>query len=107
MLISLKPGTRLGDLRPQLVMGVLIVWSHYNQFETDVIITSSDDRVHSWRSDHYKGDALDIRSKNLPLPDTAKIEFAAKLGQSLGPDFILKLEFLGEAEEHFHLAWKP
>ena len=58
------------------------------------------------RSAHYRGDALDLRSKHL-FPKRAKYKVYNTLKRRLGEDFVVILEAEGRPWEHFHIHWSP
>lgn len=71
-----------------------------------VVITSANDSRHMVGSKHYRGEALDVRSKNFPNRE-AKLHFLADVLRRLGPGYEGLLEAEGTPNEHFHLEWDP
>lgn len=66
-----------------------------------VTITSGTDGVHpagGAQDPHYRGEAYDIRTHDLPDAH----DFLAKLQQTLGPLFFAFIEFEGTPNEHLH-----
>lgn len=83
----------------------MVAYSIYNEYNTELVVTSCNDSRHGYGSFHYQGDAVDIRTKNLPDEPT-KVEVRNLLNQSL-PDFDVVLEGLATDNEHIHIEWHP
>jgi hypothetical protein len=101
-MIRLKQGVRLRDLSPQMALAAAIVASCYGDF--DCTITSANDSKHSARSYHYKGNALDFRTKDY-AGDKAALE--RRVREALGAEFDAILEALGQDNEHLHVEYDP
>lgn len=101
-MLRLKRGVRLRDLSPQMVLAALIVASCYDP--ADCTITSANDSKHSTKSWHYKGFALDFRTKDY-VED--KVALTQKIAEALGPEFDVILEALGQDNEHLHVEYDP
>jgi len=61
-------------------------------------ITSGNDGIHMPKSLHYKNRAIDIRTKDMYLPNTVKIKLQLKLGK----DYDVILE-----KNHIHIEYQP
>jgi len=80
------------------------VYAHYN---LDCVITSVGDYRHSAvYSEHYQGNAADIRTKNIKDPESKQL-IKNKIIKHLPLGFVLLFENEGTIHEHFHLAWRP
>ena len=66
----------------------------------DVIITSGTDGKHMVGSKHYSGDALDIRSSNIPAGKLSP--YVTALRGRLGLDFDVVIE-----SDHIHVEFDP
>lgn len=97
MRIELKAGVELSGLSPQMVMAALVVCSLAEGEET-VVVTSGSDSYHSSKSKHYRGDALDFRTRNRPDAEA----WAERVKAALGRDFDVILE-----ETHLHVEYDP
>ena len=107
MAIILKDGVRFSPLRGEI----------YSIFQTleevfaecapsaQVVITSANDSVHSVKSLHYTGFAIDVRSKN--LSPVEKHAVLAKLKSLLDKNYDIILESEGKTNEHFHIEYDP
>lgn len=98
--MRLKPGVRLANLQPQMVLATMIVREEMQS----CTITSANDSLHSTKSLHYKGCALDYRTKDY-VGD--KAELVARIKAKLGPDFDVILEAVGLPNEHLHVEYDP
>ncbi len=66
----------------------------------DVVITSGTDGKHMRQSKHYDGNALDIRTVNIPR--TARAPYLAQLRVRLGEDY----DVIDEGN-HIHIEYDP
>ena len=66
----------------------------------EAIITSGNDSQHMIKSLHYKGRAIDLRTKD--LTDKIKIKIVEDLRKTLGPDYDVILE-----STHIHVEFDP
>lgn len=73
--------------------------------QLEVTITSGTDGTHGTAATpgasdpHYRGEAYDIRTHDLP----DKLAFLVKLQSTLGPKFYAFIEYPGQAIEHIHV----
>ena len=107
-MIKVKPGASIVGLRGPMLEKLYDIDSVFEQYGVDTVITSGMERFrHSVkRSAHYRGDAVDLRSKH--LKSTAqKYEVLLKLESILGDDFVVLFENEGLPQEHYHVHWGP
>lgn len=102
--MKLKLGVLLKDLTPQMVLGALVINDVFWKHDTECIITSANDSTHSATSWHYKGRALDFRTKHYVGDKTALVQ---EIKDDLGPNFDVVLEDLGGNNEHLHVEYDP
>lgn len=102
MSFHLKQGVRLTDLVPQMVLAALVVNSIYAKHKASCTITSANDSKHSPTSWHYKGRALDFRTKDF---NGDKQSLTRQIQIALGIDFDVVLEDLGGVNEHIHCEY--
>ena len=100
--MKLKSGVKLTGLQPQMALAALIVTSVYAP--AACTITSANDSTHSEGSLHYKGQALDFRTKDY-AGDRVKLRDDVRA--ALGPDFDVVLEALEQDNEHLHVEYDP
>lgn len=106
MIHALKAGVRLTDLCSQMVLADSIIKEVFRNFGVPCVITSANDSKHSATSWHYKGRALDYRTK-YPGLDGREQELRDEVKEALGPDFDVVLEAVGTDNEHLHVEYDP
>lgn len=99
-MFSIKPGARIRGIAPETVLGLLIVYSVFNDHNLDFVLTEGTGGKHARGSLHYVGLAADGRRSNVPphLVNTIKDEVSTALGEEF--DFVLE-------PDHFHLEFQP
>lgn len=85
-------------------MNVADLVFYKNGFEC--VITSINDGEHEAKSKHSDGNAFDARSHHIPSK-FKKEEILKTLKISLGRDYDVLLENLGEDNEHYHIEYDP
>lgn len=104
--MKLKSGVRLTDLSPQMVLAASVIEAVFHSFGVECVITSANDSKHSEHSLHYKGRALDFRTKYEALNGREE-ELRDAVKNSLGPDFDVVIESVGSDNEHLHCEYDP
>ena len=94
----IKNGVDLRGLSPQMALAYTIACRCYGQY--DCVITSANDSKHGPNSLHYKGQALDLRTRHLNGQGLQAVYL--KLKESLGEQFDVVLE-----SDHIHVEWDP
>jgi hypothetical protein len=107
MAVRLKQGVRLTDLCPQIVLAIFIVESILVSFGClECVVTSLNDGKHSANSWHYKGRAVDFRTK-FEILNGRETELRDRVREALGPDFDVVMEGVGTDNEHLHVEYDP
>jgi len=106
-MIKSKRGVSIDNCRPEILIALISVDPIYAKHGVDTVVTSgSEPYKHSaLRSAHYRGDAVDLRIKNVEVDKRARVFQAIK--RKLGPDFVVLHEGKGKAWEHIHIHWSP
>ena len=100
-MIRFKSGVRLTDLSPQMVFAAMVVDSVYTKHGImDCVVTSGNDSKHMATSWHYRGRALDFRTRN--VPPLHRNSVAQEIGVSLGENYDVVLE-----ATHLHVEFDP
>ena len=99
-MIKLKKGVRLLGLATEMAVALMIVAKAYEEIDKGCIITSGVEGRHSHGSDHYKGDALDFRTRHLHPVQAETL--AMCIEERLGDDFDVVLE-----ATHLHVEFDP
>lgn len=100
----LKQQVKLELLQPQMVLGAMIVAGVYARYNVECVITSCNDSKHMDTSKHYKGCAMDFRTKNY-LGDKQQLLKAVQ--EALGPNFDAVFEAPSTENEHLHVEYDP
>lgn len=98
--MKLKDGVSLEGVQWQMFYAAVKVEAAYNKLGHDLTITAGTDGKHAAKSLHYKGLALDIRSRTISAGTKPKLLKAIRL--SLGPDYQVIDEL-----DHWHVEWDP
>ena len=101
MHLSLKPGVKMFGVRPEMVLAATVVASVYSEFNnSQCVITSITDGKHRKNSIHYKGFAMDFRTRHIPIGMLGTLR--ARVQACLGSEFDVVLE-----ETHLHVEYDP
>jgi len=95
----------ISKLQPALLLGLVIIDQTMTKHGGEAVITGGCEGKHSFSSLHYRGDALDIRSKDFTDAEAVLEDCREALGHV--PDFDLILEHHYQPNEHFHLEFQP
>jgi len=99
-----KSGSSIDGCRAEiLIAAITIIEPAFIEFGKPCVVTSGTEKYkHSAkRSAHYRGDALDFRTRFFKT-DSEKHLFLDVLVESLGKDFVVILE-----KTHLHVHWSP
>lgn len=102
--MQLKPGVKLGGVCPELALAAVVVEATLREYGP-VVVTSVLDGTHSDGSLHYRGRAMDLRSKHIAAHNKDLVLRALRV--NLGSEFDVLLEGRGTENEHFHLEFQP
>lgn len=99
-MIRFKQGTKTFGIRPELIMAILVAEGIYEQYTTDIVITSVNDGRHSRTSLHYSGNAVDLRTRE--LPEVKAQEVGEEIRNSLTSEYDVVVE-----TDHIHIEFQP
>ena len=91
-------GCRIGGLRPEAIVAVLITNTVYAKNDLDLRWTACVDSKHMPGSLHYVGLAIDIG----PPPANLQVAMLQTLKEALGDDFDVVAE-----GDHWHVEFQP
>lgn len=98
--VRVKDGVVL-ELHPALVRVLPVIDAlHLARYGKDVVITSGLEGPHKKGSLHFRGLAVDLRTRDYPL--SAARAFAQELRRGLGEDYNVVLE-----ADHLHVEYDP
>lgn len=100
--MKLKDGVIIVGMSPQVVLAIMAAQDVYREYNTELVITSGFDGHHASNSKHYVGNAVDIRTHNLPNPKVDGQAIANRLDGDLGRDFDVLFE-----GDHIHIEYDP
>ena len=106
-MIEFKQGVKLDKLQPQIILALMLLERVFLKVGQPLVVTSISDGTHGKASLHYKGLAVDLRTKHLGTfaNKSEVLESAKKALNPLGFDVIL--ESLNEPNEHLHCEYQP
>lgn len=100
-MISFKPGAELAGLRAEILFGLLVVKDVFETYGLDLVVTEATGGNHMQGSLHYRGLAVDIRSRDIPTEQMKK-DVLIICKEKLGKNFDMILEV-----NHYHLEMDP
>lgn len=109
-LIRLKPGTRVGGIRPEVFFAITVAKDVWLKHGADELVWSGGtEGRHKRGSEHYSFSAADLRTKNLGTTyDRGPARAACvELQDRLGPDYDVIFESEGTDIEHCHVEFDP
>ncbi|MBE9515972.1 MAG: hypothetical protein IME93_03225 [Proteobacteria bacterium] len=109
MAIKVKEGASISNCRKEILCALITIISPlFKSHDLDTVVTSGAEMYkHSVkRSAHYRGDAVDLRSKHIPN-EGLKAKIFDELAATLGDDFVVLWEGVGKPWEHYHIHWSP
>ncbi len=101
-----KQGVKFKGVQPEMVLALIRVGSLFDSFKIPFIVTSISDGIHSKNSLHYKGYAVDLRSKHIQTNEL-KLALLSDIKEALGDEFDVILEHVGKENEHIHIEFDP
>jgi len=107
-ILLFKADVKINGARPELLRAMATaveVWEMLGIPE--LVITSINDGQHMKGSFHYVGKAFDARTHNVREAGKDPEMLTAHLRASLGGDYDVILEFVGEDKEHVHVEYDP
>ena len=98
--MKLKQGTNINGLKPELLIGIMIVNDYFVSINKELTITSVTDSKHGRGSLHYVGLAFDVRTWDFTEEEAQKV--VDDLKQKLSIQFDVVLE-----KDHIHIEFQP
>ena len=101
-MLMFKKGVNVYGLQPEMLMALDLVEPLFEAHDRDCIVTSTRKDKHSAHSHHYKGLAVDLRSRHLMLSE--REEILVGISNELGDKYQVMLE---TNPDHFHIEYDP
>lgn len=98
-MLYIKAGVRLSGMRPEILLAAVAAERVYEKAGFECVVTSCVDGKHMAGSLHYKGAAIDLRTKHVPHALELK-QIVGRIKECLGPDFDVVLE-----QDHLHIEF--
>ena len=100
-MLSIKPGVDVAGISNEMVLATQICHSIYAEYQIPCVLTEAKSRGgHKRGSLHYVGQAVDIRTRNVPVEKRPDITVA--LQEALGEQYDVILE-----KDHIHVEFQP
>jgi len=99
-MLSLKEGVQIGLMQPQMVLAASIIEMCYREIGIECIITSGNDGQHMSGSLHYMGEAIDVRTRE--VPEGSLDTLIQRIRECLGHSYDVVLE-----PTHIHVEYDP
>jgi len=99
-MLMLKPGVRITGIRPEILLAVVAAEQVYAEMGHDCMVTACVDGKHMAGSLHYAGQAVDLRTRDVPAGDLQKL--LARIQGCVGTDYDVIVE-----TDHIHLEFQP
>ena len=101
-MIKIKRGATLTGCRSPILLALILIAPIFSRYGIDLVVTEGPATIKhtAHRSAHYRGDAVDIRSRTIKPPDRQLI--ARRIRAKLSPDYVVIVE-----KDHFHIHWSP
>ena len=96
----LKEGVRACNIKPELMLALIIADRVYDKYGEELVVTSLNDGNHSRKSLHYSGQAADLRTRYFRSDEVALV--AEDIRSRLGSDYDVVVE-----SDHIHLEYQP
>ncbi len=98
--MKLKTGVCVHGISTELLMGLTIAATVYDNNGQELVVTSLNDSTHGKTSLHYSGNAADLRTHYFSKDVARKVR--SEIDSRLGPDYDVILE-----SNHIHLEYQP
>jgi hypothetical protein len=101
--MKFKEGVNPFGIRPELMIGLIIIDNIYKNFGPELVVTSINDSKHSLTSLHYSGQAADLRTHYFTGATQVSL-VAEAIRDALGrnPDYDVVIE-----KDHIHFEYQP
>jgi hypothetical protein len=100
-MLFIKSSVRIAGMRPEILLAAVVAERVYEKAGYDCTITSCVDGQHMAGSLHYKGAAIDLRTKQVAHAIELK-QIVDPIKECLGADFDVVVE-----TDHLHIEFDP
>jgi len=100
-MIKLKETADFFGLKTEMIFPILFLDSFFEKIDKELVLTSGTDWIHSSEfSDHYKGYAIDVRTRHLTEVEQKNLLNAFKI--KMNSDYKMILH-----DSHAHISYRP
>tara|TARA_Y100000034_G_scaffold116922_1_gene155862 strand:- start:75 stop:392 length:318 start_codon:yes stop_codon:yes gene_type:complete len=99
--MKVKQGASIDHCNAPILRAAILIEPLFISRGVELVITSGTGEKHrAERSGHYRGDAIDIRTRDLPPDQHAAL--AKAIRRKIGSAYVVILE-----SNHIHIHWSP
>jgi hypothetical protein len=102
--VLVKDGVTFGVIAPRGFAILSAIHQVADLLSMDLVITSATDGEHAPGGPHSRGEAFDLRTKDMDIEMKGTLK--SYLEHALGPRFTVLQEHLGGVQEHLHIQPK-
>jgi len=96
----LKQGVKIANLKPQLIIAIMVANDVYRLHGKELVITSVDDSKHGKNTLHGSGSAFDCRTSYFMAGEAERV--ANEIRAKIDEDFDIAFE-----TDHLHIEYDP
>jgi len=104
--MKLKRTSRVFGATPEIIIALVVVESVFQAHEINPVVTSLRDSLHSPKSKHYIGAAVDIRMRYIHESDR-QVLITNEIREALTSEYDVVLEGVGTDNVHLHIEFDP
>lgn len=105
-MLVIKNNVKISGLKEEALWALDQATGIFKSHGKDCVLTAGRDKGHGDYSHHYKGLAVDLRSRHLRSIGEKK-EVLGSLKAILGHEYQVIFENEGKPQEHFHIEYDP
>lgn len=98
--MKIKQGVKITNLKPQLLLAIIVADNVYTIHNQELVITSLDDSVHGNGTLHGQGYAFDCRTSYFSVDEAEKVAY--EIRTKIDEDFDVVYE-----KDHIHIEYDP
>lgn len=106
-LLRFKTTVNPQDIKPEILLAIVMVHGIYSSYNYDCIITSLNDSSHGEFSKHFDGEGVDFRTKHIVNSSDKKAIVKEVILNLTFNGYDVVFEDEGLLNEHLHVEWDP
>ena len=96
----IKDGVKASDVKLQVIDALLIMQLVLQRFNYDLVVTSLSDSKHKDTSLHYRGYAVDIRTRDMKVQEVPTVVRECRIALGKAYDVV-------QESDHIHVEYDP